>query len=316
MSTIEISKKRYFLIDKIVVDKDRTLSFDIYAKDQERKLILVYKKNTLLKKETAQSLIARDTLYVYEREKLIYEREHKEFMNKKVWSDKMYTVYEDVRKSVTELFKNPESLGHIQAAKENVTTMVSNILHEDFAVSSFLSILAYDYYTHTHSLNVSVYAICLGKHLGMNGRELEDLGTAALLHDIGKSKIDHEIINKDGKLTDDEFETVKKHPEYSWDILNKVGVTNRHILNGVRHHHEKVDGTGYPDRLKGDDIHQYAKIIAICDVFDALTTKRSYKEPVATFNTLLMMKKEMNNHLDSSLINRFILMFRQENDIS
>lgn len=316
MSASEVKKKMYYIIDKIIIDTDRMLNFDLYQKDEGRKLFLVYKKGTLLTKEIVRFLIAINALYVFEKEKELYEQHHKEFMNIKVSGNTMYTIYDDVSKSVRELFENPESLGNIKSARENVTKMVSTILEDDFTVSSFLSILAYDYYTHTHSLNVSVYAICLGKHLGLSEKDLEELGTSALLHDIGKSKVDSKIINKDGKLTQKEFELVQEHPALGWNILVKLGIKNKNILSGVRNHHEKIDGSGYPDSLKGDNISLFAKVIAICDVFDALTTKRSYKDPVKTFNTLLLMKQDMKNHLDGKLINQFILMFRNENDIA
>lgn len=315
MSVPQVSKKMYYIIDKIIIDTDRVLNFDLYHKAENKKLELVYQKGIVLTKETTKTLISMNALYVFEQEKTLYEQHHKEFINKKVLSNRMYNVYEDVSRSVSELFENPESLGNIQSAKENVTKMVSTILEDDFTVSSFLSILAYDYYTHTHSLNVSVYAICLGRHVGLSESDLEELGTSALLHDIGKSKVDSNIINKNGKLTQKEFSLVQEHPWLGWDILVKLGIKNKKILEGVRNHHEKIDGTGYPDNLKGGDIPLFAKIIAICDVFDALTTKRSYKDPVGTFNTLLMMKKDMKNHLDNDLINQFILMFREENDI-
>lgn len=311
----KISRKMYYIIDKIVIDTDRILNFDLYQKDEDRRLFLVYKKGTLLTKETVRFLIAINALYVFEKEKELYEYHHKEFMNKKVSGNTMYNIYDNVSRSVMELFENPDSLGHIKNARENVTKMVSTILEDDFTVSSFLSILAYDYYTHTHSLNVSVYAICLGRHLGLSEKDLEELGTSALLHDIGKSKVDNKIINKNGKLTQQEFKEVQEHPALGWNILVKLGINNKNILSGVRNHHEKIDGSGYPDNLRGEDISLFAKVIAICDVFDTLTTKRSYKEPVKTFNTLLMMKQEMKHHLDIKLINQFILMFRNENDV-
>jgi HD-GYP domain-containing protein (c-di-GMP phosphodiesterase class II) len=316
MFASEIRRKTYYIVDKIIIDNDHILNFNLYHKGKNKKLELVYQKGTLLSKSSTKSLIALDALYVLEKEKLLYEKYHKEFMHKKVASNKMYSIYEDVSKCLTKLFENPESLGHIQSARDKVAKMVATILEDNFTISSFLSILAYDYYTHTHSLNVSVYAICLGKHLGMSERELEELGTSALLHDIGKSKIDSKIINKNGRLTAKEFKLVQEHSWLGWDILAKVGIENKKILLGVRNHHEKIDGTGYPDNLKGDEISQFAKIIAVCDVFDALTTKRSYKDSVGTFNTLAMMKKEMQNHLDHNLINQFILMFRQEDDIN
>mgnify|MGYP002477467154 CR=1 FL=1 len=98
-------------------------------------------------------------------------------------------------------------------------------------------------YTHTHSLNVSIYALCLGKSMGIDEKNLEDLGTTALLNDLGKSKITKEIINKKGKLTEYEYNEAKKHSIYGWALAKRLGITNKNILLGIRNHHEKLDGT-------------------------------------------------------------------------
>jgi HD-GYP domain-containing protein (c-di-GMP phosphodiesterase class II) len=210
------------------------------------------------------------------------------------------------------MFKDPERLASYSEVKDIVTNMVSTILDDDFMISSFISILSTNYYTHTHSLNVSVYSICLGKHLGLVESELEELGISALLHDLGKSKIKDEIINKNGTLTEYEFNEIKKHPLLGWLLAKRLSITNKNILSGIRNHHERMDGNGYPDKLKDKDIHIFAKIIGVCDVFDALTTKRVYKDAVSTFETLIMMKKEMSRHLDVTLVDEFIKIFKEE----
>lgn len=314
MSVSEANQKKYFQIDKMIVENNYKFSFDLYAHDENQTPFVVYKKNTHLKSELINSLISQDALYIEKREHIHYEKCHKEYIEKKEVSDEMEAIYKDIKKVLVELFKNPESLENLQKANSYISTMVETIMQDKFTIASFLSTLTDDYYTHTHSLNVSIYALSLGKYLGMNKEELEDLGFAALLHDIGKSKIDHKIINKEGELTSEEYEIVKRHSLHGWEILKKAGISSRHILEGVKHHHERIDGTGYPDRLKDENIHQYAKIIGLCDVFDALSTKRSYKESVDTFNTLVTMKKDMKSHLDGKLVNKFILMFKDAID--
>jgi putative nucleotidyltransferase with HDIG domain len=221
-------------------------------------------------------------------------------------------LYKNISTDLQLLFKETHSLENLAKVKRNVSLLVSTILENDFTLSSFLSILNATYYTHTHSLNVSVYAICLGKHLGHNQTLLEELGLAALLHDIGKSKISEAILYKSGKLTDQEFLEVSKHSQYGCDILRDLGVTNENVLRGVRNHHEKLDGTGYPDALIDNQIHLFAKIIGLCDVFDALSTQKKHKSSYSTFETLQLMKIEMKNHLDSTLINQFILLLKNE----
>lgn len=317
MTTLEdhTNMKKYYLIDKVIINENEEFLFDIYGKNlQEEHLSLVHEKGIKIVDSGARDLISQNFLYVYENEKHFYEEYYANFMNKRVVPKNMETIYDEVGQTVNKMFENPESLGNIKEAEHIVTDMVSTILEDEFTVSSFISILAHDYYTHTHSLNVSVYSLCLGKHLGLAKKNLEDLGTAALLHDLGKSRISTKIINKDGKLTNEEFKEIKKHPVYGWGLAKRLGIKNKSILAGIRNHHEKVDGTGYPDGFQNNDIHLYAKIIGICDVFDALTTKRSYKDPIGTFNTLIMMKKEMSTHLDGKIVDCFVKIFREEND--
>jgi HD-GYP domain-containing protein (c-di-GMP phosphodiesterase class II) len=172
-----------------------------------------------------------------------------------------------------------------------------------------MRIATYDYYTHTHSINVAIYALSLGSFLNFKSDELSELGEAALLHDLGKSKVDTSIINKNGKLSDKEFQEIKKHPALGYTIGLKLGIKNRKVLEGIRHHHEKMNGTGYPFGMRGESIPYYARIIAICDIFDALTSKRSYKESMSSFEAFLLMKTKMKGELDTELLNNMIKMF-------
>jgi HD-GYP domain-containing protein (c-di-GMP phosphodiesterase class II) len=311
MSISEANQKKYCLIERGIIQNNYKFSFDLYTQNGNQTYKLVYKKNTQLNGERLNTLVSIDELYIDKREQVHYEKCYKDYLEKKELSDAISVIYDNIKRSLEKLFEDPDSLENLQEANENISTMVKVFLHEKFTIALVLLTLTDEYYTHTHSLNVSIYALCLGKYLDMNKSELEDLGFAALLHDIGKSRINQNIIEKQGELTREEFEIVKKHSEYSWEILKQAGITNRHILEGVRNHHEKIDGTGYPDQLKDEDIHEYAKIIGLCDVFDALSTKKSYKDSMDTFNTLVMMKKEMKNHLDGRLVNKFILMFKE-----
>jgi HD-GYP domain-containing protein (c-di-GMP phosphodiesterase class II) len=107
---------------------------------------------------------------------------------------------------------------------------------------------------------------------------------------------------------------MKKHPVYGHEIAITMGITDNRILTGIRHHHEKMYGGGYPDNLSGEAISQFARIIGICDVFDALTTKRSYKDPMSSFEALKLMKDTMKEHLDVEMINSFIRMLRHREE--
>ena len=142
--------------------------------------------------------------------------------------------------------------------------------------------------------------------LGLDEDRLRDLGRSALLHDLGKSEIEHKIVDKDGVLTRFEYEHMQMHPSLGFEIALKIGITNKNILDGIRHHHEKLDGRGYPDNLKGKEISLFPRIIGVCDVFDALTTRRSYKKAMSSYSALHMMKLYMTEHLDMGILDTFI----------
>ncbi|MFA7084099.1 MAG: HD domain-containing phosphohydrolase [Arcobacteraceae bacterium] len=312
MSTVEATQK-YFLIDKIVITKNSVLIYDLYKRNSNKKADLFLRKGTPVIADIYDNLINQNCiLYVHEDEKPEYDNHHSDVAGKNVVPQQMVALYSNFSNNMNQFFENPESMSNYKVTKENVQSLVSTVLNVEYDASSFLSTLVYEYYTHTHSLNVCVYAISLGKNLGLGKDALDELGTAAMLHDIGKSKIDKNILDRNGKLSEDEFKEIQKHPVHSWNILKQLGIKNKNILAGVRSHHEKLDGTGYPDNLMGKDIHIYAKIIGICDVFDAMTTKKTYKDSKNTFETLILMKKEMRNHLDSVLINHFILMLKEQ----
>lgn len=137
---------------------------------------------------------------------------------------------------------------------------------------------AKDSYTHGHSARVAEYAVATAKELGMSMEELENIQAAAYLHDVGKIGIPEVILSKPGALTDEEFEIIKTHPEISARILSPVQF-NGAVIPMVRHHHERFNGTGYPDRLQGEEIPLEARILAIADSFDAMTSSRPYRPP-------------------------------------
>lgn len=133
-------------------------------------------------------------------------------------------------------------------------------------------------HTFRHSINVSNYARLLGEKIGLDTKDIENLQVAGLLHDIGKLKIPRSILNKPGKLTDEEYEEMKKHSEYSIELLKKAGFTDEELLRVIKSHHERLDGRGYPAGLTKKQIPFLSKIISIADSYDAMNQKRCYRE--------------------------------------
>ncbi len=145
--------------------------------------------------------------------------------------------------------------------------------------------------TYAHSLNVAIISRIIGKWLHFSNEELDTLTLAGLLHDIGKTKIPDEVLNKDGKLTDEEFQMIRNHPKYGYDIL-KSQPLNSHIKKAALMHHERCDGSGYPMGLTLEEIDDYALIIAIADVYDAMTAARSYRAPLCPFEVIAEFEKD------------------------
>ena len=164
---------------------------------------------------------------------------------------------------------------------------------------------ARDPYTHGHSKRVSRFSVQLGRELGLNAAELEDLEVACLFHDIGKIKTPDSILRKRGKLNEREHKEMMHHTEYGADILSKATLLHKYIP-AVRHHHEWFNGNGYPDGLKKDAIPLFAAIIAITDTYDAMTSSRPYRDAISKLQTLEELKKCSGTQFDPDLVRVFI----------
>jgi len=310
-----MKQKKYKRIDKRLITEGSQIDFNLFLTNESKNAMTLFlQSDSSVDGNTKVKLREIEMLYISEDEEELYQA----YVDKHLQSiaqntdipteQKARLVYAKAVESIDAMFNNPESLKNVENTQPVVNSFIDIILNDTSAVESLMKITAHDYYTHTHSINVSIYTLSLGSFLGIKGKDLEVLGMAAILHDLGKSKIDYDIINKNGKLSDEEFTQMKSHPAFGHEIALKLGIEDERILTGIRHHHEKIEGGGYPDNLKGDQISYFARIIGVCDVFDALSTKRSYKDPMTSFNSLLLMKQQMAGHLDMNIVNAFIKM--------
>ncbi|SHK35899.1 HD-GYP domain, c-di-GMP phosphodiesterase class II (or its inactivated variant) [Hathewaya proteolytica DSM 3090] len=194
----------------------------------------------------------------------------------------------------------------IKIVREISNSILDNIVEYSLALKSITLQRDMDEYLVRHCTNVAILSTMLGKWLNLSHKEITMLNYAGLLHDIGKTKLDSQILDKPGELTRKEFAEVKKHPIYSYNIVSEFPFLDDSIAQSVLMHHERIDGSGYPLGLTGDKIHKFAKIIAIADVFDAMTSNKSYKSRKNPFEALKIMESDFISKLDVIYLKTFI----------
>jgi putative nucleotidyltransferase with HDIG domain len=173
-------------------------------------------------------------------------------------------------------------------------------------VSCINQIRSVDEYTYTHSINVSLLCMLIGKWLRFDLEKIKRIIHAGLLHDMGKSMISAEILNKPGVLSHEEYEEMKKHPVYGFRIVENLSELDNEVKKAILMHHERNDGSGYPFGLKGEGINEYAKAIAVADIYDAMTSNRAYKIKESPFKVFEHMEKSTFGVLDSRMVNAFL----------
>ena len=194
----------------------------------------------------------------------------------------------------------------IQEIDRILDQILVTISEESNAFVHITGIQSYDEYTYHHSLSVAVLALAIGQEKGLNAAQLKKLGQSAILHDIGKTYVPIELINKKGPLSPEEFEVVKKHAQKSREYLEHAGIGDPELWAAVTHHHEKIDGTGYPNNLKGDEIPYYSRIITVADVYDAITSYRPYRNPMPPAQAIELIMSEADRSFDPSIVKAFI----------
>ena len=199
--------------------------------------------------------------------------------------------------------RSEERLEHIEELQKKQEELAD--LYLATIRSMALAIDAKDQYTHQHIIRVQRYAVAIAKKMGLTGNDLKGIETGALLHDIGKLGVPEYVLLKPGKLNSEEFAKIKKHPELGASILAPVHFPWP-VLDAVKYHHEKWDGTGYPEGLKGEDIPLPGRILAVADVYDALTSSRSYRSAWTHERAIEVIREGRGTHFDSAIADVFL----------
>ncbi len=313
--TTAVQAPAYLSIQIESLRLDKVLDFDIYI-NTGRGLILYRSKQLPFSEKCRQKLADNKVSHIYIRSdaRAAYQRYIEENLqdilkDPKIPEVKKATLLYDTSKSlVKEVLSNPTYSDNVRRSQDMVENTVGYILKGRQAFLNLLKITAFDYYTYSHSVNVCTFSIALARQVGITDQQaLKDLGTGALLHDVGKSKIAERILNKRTPLNGAEIEIIKKHPEWGVDLLRQTNLVNQESYLPVVGHHERIDGSGYPYGTRGRDQHLYSRIVAVCDIFDALTTQRVYQKAMATFSALKLMHG-LQSALDRALLKEFTIL--------
>ena len=213
---------------------------------------------------------------------------------------------------VRDIFENvrqqPQKLSRIMQP-EKISAVVHNIVDEllenQNLVVNLSDIRTSDGYTFAHSVNVSVLVVAMGISLQFSRKKLRKIALGALLHDLGKVKIPLSILNKNGTLSDEEFAQVKKHPVFGYEMISEQGLVETASRLTVYQHHERINGKGYPEGLKGEQIHVSARIAAVADVFDALVADRPYRKAMPTHRALEILQSDKDAY-DPEMLEHFM----------
>ncbi len=193
-----------------------------------------------------------------------------------------------------------------QRVDQTTNSILSRINENSEIVACINEMRTTDEYLYSHSVNVALLCMLIGKWLKFDYIKLKSLITAGFLHDLGKSRIPAEILNKPGSLTSEEYEEMKKHPVYGYKIAEGIKGLDENVLKGILLHHEREDGSGYPFSMKGDKIHEFGKIVAVADMYDAMTSTRVYRNKQCPFDVIEIISVDNFNTLDNRVTSVFL----------
>ncbi len=281
-------------IDVLLCNEGDVLAADIYRKDGDTLLVT---KDTVLNEYIKNNLMKHgiSTIDVYDA---------KRYGELASVADSYITTVNEAKiifqTIITSGMVNTQQLNYLAAH-------IQSQIHQTEEIIKFMSMVrSTDEYTFIHSVNVAFYAMMLAKWLKLSEAEINDAILAGLLHDVGKMKIPGEILNKASKLTKDEFEIIKKHTLYGYELVSDIKGLRKGIKEAVLLHHERMDGSGYPFGYKADRLNLYTRIVAIADVFDAMTAERVYKSQSTPFEAFGMFQTEGTSIFDIGMLNTFM----------
>ncbi len=298
-----------------IIGNDANRSFDLYIRRGDRYMLYCAGKEKV-KPEMWDSLRRRDVslFYIESSDRETYGS----FLGKVLGESlknpdmsipkKAEIATEAVNVTARAFFEKPD-VGMLDNFKQVVLETTEFVLSENAALTHLIALTSFDFTTYTHSVNVGLFSLGFARLIMPNAPEFMETVTGFFLHDVGKTSVPKEILNKNGPLSDAEWVVMRRHPEDGAKLLESLGQIHPATVVVTLQHHERINGSGYPFGLSGDDIHLSARICAIADTFDALTAERPYKQKQSTFTALQKMKLEQFANFDPVYFERFVKLF-------
>lgn len=305
-------KEKYYPIERGLLVVGSEISFSLFAKTDFDYSKMLEASESSPAKISAEVLDIKGDISIKVSDLLLYN-EYIKSLDKSLDTIepddkiKVSLVKEKTKLIVKNILSHPKSGENIKEASPVVELMINSILKSDNFLHELIALKNHDYYTYTHCVNVAVLSIGLGHAVNLPENDLFKLGLGALLHDIGKTAIPVNILNKLGRLTSGEYEIMKTHVIEGVKILEENPYFPKESLDTVSQHHERLTGKGYPLHLTGSRISKYGKIIGITDSYEALTTERPTKEAYIPFEALSIIVNDCENY-DSEYLTAFIKM--------
>ncbi len=307
----EVLSKLELYFDPVHIHKihpNSVISFDLYIKTGP-KFILYKNRNLIMEPDDVKRLkeSTSEIVFSHKNDKKNYRQYLEGNLDSLLKSGevpilkKAEALHESAANVIEDVFNNPRSGETIKRSKVVISNTVDFIIDTPGAFANLLKIRKHDYYTYTHSVNVCTFMVSLAREIGIEDKKtLNDIGEGGLLHDLGKSRVPSSIINKRTKLVKGEWEIMKRHPEFGVSIARDTRDISQIGLAIIGQHHEKPSGSGYPLGLTQSELNVFANMASIVDVYDALTTSRSYspaRTPMEAAHILLKDKDEFNGSI-------------------
>ena len=298
----------YSLVDISSIEINTVITFDIFIK-REKNYIIIIEAGTLIFDNLYNKLKKQDSLYISKKDedKQILSCETLKYYIKynRDNTEKRTQLLYEVNNQLFDIFlSNKDNKIDLKCVELIIQSIIYLIKYDKDFIKNTIPYLISEYKLANHSLHVTIYAITLGNVLNLTKEQLLQLGISAILHDTGIKKLDKTILHKDTIFDESDTLHVNRHTQYSVDIVKQNHIHDPYIIDAIMHHHERCDGTGYPEGLNGNEISEFASILSVCDVFDALTNTRPHRKRYSYFDALKLMMQDtlMKNQLNQKYL--------------